>query len=113
MPRHHVRRGPAPGARSPRTLTTSASTAPTPAKSIWTQTGRFTGTDPDDGKTYDDNDIRVVADPGSDPDVVIAGPAGPLDAWLWRRGDDAELTISGGDHDTYVHFRHAVSYSID
>ena len=36
---------------------------------VWVQLGLFAGTDPDDGKHYDDNDISVVADPGTDPDT--------------------------------------------
>ena len=57
-------------------------------------------------------DIRVVADPGTAPDVVVHGPAGSLDAWLWRRGDDRDLRISG-DRNVYDHFRKAADISAD
>ena len=64
-------------------------------QSVWVRLGQFTGTDPDSGKAYDEPDISVVADPGTEPDAVVAGAAGPMDAWLWHRGDDAGITITG------------------
>ncbi len=79
---------------------------------VWAQIGRFVGTDPEDGTHYDDNDINVVPDPGTDPDIVIAGPAGPLNAWLWRRGDGADISITG-EGPTLDHFREAVSHPIN
>ena len=79
---------------------------------VWVQIGRFVGTDPKDDTSYDDNDISVVADPGVEPDAVVEGPAAALDAWLWRRGDDAEIAIHG-DRRIYDHFREAVNHPID
>jgi uncharacterized protein (TIGR03083 family) len=79
---------------------------------VWVQLGRFVGTDPRDDKHYDDNDIHVVADPGTEADAVVAGPAASLDAWLWRRGDDAEIEVHG-DRAVYDHFREAVNHPID
>jgi uncharacterized protein (TIGR03083 family) len=79
---------------------------------VWVQTGRFVGTSPTDGRHYDDNDIHVVADPGSEADTVIEGPAAALDAWLWRRADDTGITMRG-DRGVYDHFREAVSHPID
>jgi uncharacterized protein (TIGR03083 family) len=79
---------------------------------IWVQTGRFVGTDPDVGVSYDENDISVVADPGTDADTVIEGRAAELDTWLWRRGDDSEITVHG-DRGTYDHFREAVDSPIN
>jgi hypothetical protein len=81
-------------------------------ESVWVQIGRFTGTDPSDQVEYDDDDIRVVPDPGTAPDVVVHGPAASLDAWLWRRGDDRDLRISG-DRNVYDHFRKAVEHPIN
>ena len=80
--------------------------------SLWVQVGQFTGTDPDSGKDYDEIAVEPVADPGTEPDVVIAGPAGALDAWLWRRGDDAMVRVSG-DTGTYDRFRQAVNHPIE
>jgi uncharacterized protein (TIGR03083 family) len=77
----------------------------------WVQLGTFTGTDPDTGETFDERDLSVVADPGTEPDVVVAGPAGALDAWLWRRGDDARIGVHG-DRDVYDGFRLAVDHPI-
>ena len=64
----------------------------------------FTGTDPESGKTYDvEDDIAVVADPGLEADAVVSAAAA-LDAWLWRRGDDAAIEVAG-DRATYDRFR--------
>jgi uncharacterized protein (TIGR03083 family) len=79
---------------------------------VWVQIGRFVGTNPRDERHYDDNDIRVVADPGVEADAVVEGPAAALDAWLWRRGDDTEVTVHG-DRGVYDHFREAVNHPID
>ena len=63
--------------------------------STWVQLGRFTGTDPSDGTTYDEEDISVVDDPGVEPDAVISGPADVLLLRLWRRGDGADTHLAG------------------
>ncbi|MGY2703236.1 uncharacterized protein (TIGR03083 family) [Nocardioides sp. HB32] len=78
---------------------------------VWVQLGHFSGTDPE-GATHDAEDIGVVADPGVEPGAVVSGPAGPLDAWLWRRGDDSEVTVTG-DREVYDHFRACVSHPIN
>lgn len=70
---------------------------------VWVQLGSFTGTDPD-GRTFDEPDISVVADPGEEPDAVLTGPAAVIDAWLWRRADDAELLVHG-ERDVFERFR--------
>lgn len=63
--------------------------------SVWVQIGRFSGTDPDSGTHYDEDDIAVVADPGVEPDAVITAPSDILLLRLWRRGDGAEVQLSG------------------
>ena len=78
---------------------------------IWVRLGRFVGTDPSDGRHYDEHFISVVASPGTEPDTVIEGPAGALDAWLWRRGDDAAIRVRG-DRSVHDIFREAVSHPI-
>jgi len=80
--------------------------------SVWVQIGRFTGTDPADDVHYDEDDINVVADPGTEPDAVVEGPAGALDTWLWRRGDDSAIHVKG-DRAIYDHFRLAVNQPIN
>jgi uncharacterized protein (TIGR03083 family) len=80
--------------------------------SIWVQLGRFTGTDPDSGTTYDDEDIQVVDDPGTEPDATVAGPAATINLWLWKRGDDSEIKVTG-DRGIYDRFRVIVSQPID
>lgn len=58
--------------------------------------GRFTGTDPDDGTSYDEEDISVAAaDSSVEPAGVVSGTAHDLDAWLWHRRDDAGLAVEG------------------
>ncbi|HEY0949647.1 maleylpyruvate isomerase family mycothiol-dependent enzyme [Nocardioides sp.] len=82
-------------------------------ESVWVRLGHFSGTDPESGKAYDEvEDVSVVDAPGGEPDVVVDGPAGALDAWLWRRGDDREIRVAG-DRAVYDHFRRAVDQPID
>lgn len=81
-------------------------------ESVWVETGRFTGTDPDDGTTYDEDDIAKVEPRDSAPEAVVAGPAGALDAWLWRRADDTGLTVDG-EESVVAHFRRCVDQAID
>jgi uncharacterized protein (TIGR03083 family) len=61
--------------------------------------GKFSGTDPDSGKTYDDEDDLSLVDSGPEPQATIAGTAGDLDAWLWKRNigwtDDDRIRVDG------------------
>ena len=58
--------------------------------------GRFTGTDPETGTSYDEDDISVrAADPGATAAVTITGTAEDLDAWLWHRRDASGLKVEG------------------
>lgn len=79
---------------------------------VWVQLGRFTGTDPKNGTEHDLDDIHVVADPGVEPDAVVQGTAGDLDAWLWHRGDDTAITVTG-DGSAHDHFRACVNHPIN
>jgi uncharacterized protein (TIGR03083 family) len=80
-------------------------------ESVWVQIGRFTGTDPD-GEHHDLEDIRVLRAPDTAPDAVVSGPAAALDAWLWRRDDDAGVRVTG-DRGVYDRFRTAVNHPIN
>ena len=80
-------------------------------ESLWVQIGRFTGTDPD-GEHHDLEDIRVVPAPPAEADAVVAGPAAELDAWLWHRGDDSAVHVTG-DRGVYDRFRLAVNHPIN
>lgn len=73
---------------------------------IWVQLAHWSGTD-GDGVHQDADAIQVVTTPGTEPEAVVTGPAAALDAWLWRRGDDAEIRVTG-DRKIYDHFRLAV-----
>ena len=78
---------------------------------IWVQLGRFHGTDPD-GIDHAEDDISVVPDPGVEPDAVISGPAGVMNARLWRRGDGSSIKV-GGDLSIVDHFRTAIHHPIN
>jgi uncharacterized protein (TIGR03083 family) len=58
--------------------------------------GRFTGTDPDDDKTYDEPDLHAEdTDPGTDASATIRGTAADLDCWLWHRPAVEPVDTSG------------------
>ena len=81
-------------------------------ESVWVETGRFNGTDPESGTSYDEDDIAAVGASDHAPDAVVTGPAAALDAWLWRRGPADEITITGDDA-VVAHFRRCVDQPID
>jgi hypothetical protein len=75
--------------------------------------GRFTGTDPEDGVSYDEDDLSVrAADPTVAAAARVSGRAEDLDAWLWhRRGEDG-LTVEG-DRAAYEQLLAVLSQAID
>jgi hypothetical protein len=81
-------------------------------ESIWVQLGRFRGTDPKDDVHYDEDDIRVIDDPGVEPDAVISGDAATLVTRFWRRGDGAEIHLAG-DLQIVDHFRNVIHQPIN
>ncbi len=85
------------------------------SEEFWLRFGTFSGTDPDGGRTYaDEEDFHVVVAPGGEvePDVVVDGPAAALDLWLWGRGDDRAISVAG-DEATYAAFRVIVDSPLD
>lgn len=60
---------------------------------LWVRPGLFSGTDPDSGKNHDSAHL-VLTDPGT-ASATVSGTAADLDRWLWKRGDDADITVSG------------------
>ena len=80
-------------------------------ESVWVRLGRFVGTDPRDGVHYDEDDIAVIDDPGTEPDAVISGTAEALDARLWRRADGADIHLAG-DLSIVDHFRKVIHQPI-
>ena len=59
--------------------------------------GTFSGTDPEDGKTYEDEDDIALVDEGAEPVATVSGTAADLDTWLWKR--DASLSPGTGEGD--------------
>lgn len=80
---------------------------------IWVQLGVFSGTDPQTGEQVEEQDLHVVDEPDdAEPDFVVDGPAGALDAWLWHRGDDSALSVAG-DRDVHARFARILEQPID
>ena len=82
----------------------------TNAEASWlAELGRFTGTSPTSGTTYDEEAVEVLAEPGDRQAVVeVSGPAWDLDRWLWGRGDVTGLEVRG-DAAVLARFRAAVA----
>ena len=84
------------------------STRPTRSESWLVTLGQFSGTDPDDQKSYDQPGIQVTAaDPGTPAAATVRGTADDLDCWLWNRPADTPLERSGdfgvlGDFDAVI-----------
>ena len=76
-------------------------------------TGRFTGTDPGDGTSYDEPDIHAAgSDPGDPAAAEVVGTAADLDCWLWHRPEYAPVTLSG-DPEVLARFQSAIAPGID
>jgi len=73
----------------------SATIAASTGEAWTTILGRFTGTSPVSGNTYDDPAIQLAAT--QQTTTTIEGPATELDLWLWGRGslDTAAVTGDG------------------
>ena len=75
--------------------------------------GRFTGTDPGDGTSYDEPDIHTAgSDPGGPAAAEVVGTAADLDCWLWHRPEYAPVT-SSGDPEVLRRFAEAIAPGID
>jgi len=58
--------------------------------------GRFSGTDPEDGRAYDQPGMQVAAaDHGSPAAAEISASGADLDCWLWRRPVLGPVSRSG------------------
>jgi uncharacterized protein (TIGR03083 family) len=74
--------------------------------------GRFSGTSPGSGRTYDDPTVQVSAEPSSsEPAFTVSGTAGELDIWLWKRPSPTEPTVTG-DHDVAAFFLEVIAGGI-
>jgi hypothetical protein len=59
--------------------------------------GKFSGTNPEDGKTYEDEDDLALVDAGADPVATVTGTAADLDTWLWKRDPGLTVGTDAGD----------------
>ncbi len=59
--------------------------------------GKFSGTDPEDGKSYEDEDDIALVDDGAEPVATVSGTAADLDTWLWKRDPALSLGTDEGD----------------
>lgn len=60
--------------------------------------GRFVGTDPDDGETIDDSDMRIAdTDAGQPAAAELSGSAADLNCWLWHRPTVGEVERKGDE----------------
>jgi uncharacterized protein (TIGR03083 family) len=57
--------------------------------------GRMTGTSPVSGRSYDLDAAELGDDPSVPAHAEVIGDAWDLDLWLWGRGEDVPLTITG------------------
>ncbi|QNK82242.1 maleylpyruvate isomerase family mycothiol-dependent enzyme [Nakamurella sp. PAMC28650] len=72
--------------------------------------GRFSGTSPHTGKTYDEPTLEMHgALSTSEPAFLASGTAAHLDAWLWGRREAPELT---GDRESTAWFGSLVAAGI-
>lgn len=56
--------------------------------------GRFRGTSPESGNTYDLDTAALETDPRRS-DCVVGGSSWELDRWLWGRADESAVRIDG------------------
>ena len=66
-----------------------------PGRSWSLEEGRFSGTSPATGNTYEDLLAFETAAPRADIATSISGGAAAMDLWLWGRGPIDELTVDG------------------
>ena len=75
--------------------------------------GTFTGTDPDEGKSYDEPDIGVAAvDDGQPAAATINGRAEDVNCWLWHR-PAAQAIERAGDESVLADFDRTIAPGID
>ena len=75
----------------------------TPGRSWSVRTAEFSGTSPHSGKTYEGLN-SLVYDADAEPMVTVTADPGPLDLWLWGRGDLPDGAVDG-DESIAVHLR--------
>jgi uncharacterized protein (TIGR03083 family) len=83
-------------------------------RSWWITLGRFDGTSPETGTTYDDEPAIDVAatDPGTPAAATLHGTSADLDRWLWNRPVDGEVRLDG-DPAVAAAFRGLIATGID
>jgi hypothetical protein len=75
------------------------------------QLGRFRGTSPSTGTTYDDPSLQVVEGGTPPATFAVTASARDLDAWLWNRPPLEDITVEGtGEH--FEEFRAIVAEGV-
>lgn len=75
--------------------------------------GRFTGTDPGTGTSYDEDDLSTTAaDPATLAQATVTGRAEDLDAWLWHRRGTDPLTVTG-DREVFTRLERVLAQPLD
>ncbi len=61
--------------------------------------GRFTGTSPNTGTSYDEPSLTVATNSGPEPTFTVSASARDLDAWVWNRPTPDGVRVEGSDAD--------------
>ena len=81
-------------------------------QTLWVEPCTFLGTDPESGKCYDGPHLLLVGPPGGEAAATVRGTAADLDAWLWKRRDDAAIEVTG-DPAAHAAFLAAVDHPLN
>jgi uncharacterized protein (TIGR03083 family) len=73
--------------------------------------GRFTGTSPNSGTTYDMDTLLVIDDPRAATSFTVRADAAQLDTWLWGRGAASALEVEG-DRDAFARLEQIVARGV-
>jgi uncharacterized protein (TIGR03083 family) len=73
--------------------------------------GRFNGTSPNTGNTYDRDTVVLTDGSQPTPSFAVRGDAADVDAWLWGRASSKQLEIDG-DRDEFARLERVVEAGI-
>jgi uncharacterized protein (TIGR03083 family) len=79
--------------------------------SIPLQLGRWAGTSPNTGTSYDEPICEIADADGFEAEAVVRGSAPALDTWVWGRSDERGLAVEG-DREVFDQLQEVVSQGI-